>query len=84
MLDFYRIIYRLNNHEKSFLCKRLNFAISPKNIKYSDYLLLFRLLFRDVKIINYKKNVNSRLRDYAYSFLNRFQRYQTKIYYMRK
>ena len=63
--------YRLNNHEKSLLCKGLNFAIPPKNIKYSDYFLPFELLFRDVNSSNFwrfdKECVKSRLRDCAYS-----------------
>ena len=33
--------YRLNNHENSFVIKWLNFAISPKDVKYPDYLLPF-------------------------------------------
>ena len=63
--------YRLNNHEKSLLCKGLNFAIPPKNIKYSDYLLPFELLFGDVNSLNFssfdKECVKCRLRDCAYS-----------------
>ena len=36
-------IYRLNNYEKTLLWKGLNFVISFKTIKYSDYLLPFKL-----------------------------------------
>ena len=36
----------LNATEKSFLSKGLGFAISPKNINYSDYKLPFELLYR--------------------------------------
>ena len=63
--------YRLNNHEKLLLCKGLNFAIPQKNIKYSDYLLPFELLFRDVNSLNFssfdKECDKSRSRDCAYS-----------------
>ena len=53
------------------MCKGLNFAIPAKSIKYSDYLLLFELLFRDVNSLNFSSFdedcVKSRLRDCAYS-----------------
>ena len=61
---------RLNNHEKSLLCKGLNFAIPPRNITYSDYLLPLELLFRHVNSSNFssfdKECVKNRLRDCAY------------------
>ena len=48
-----------------------NRAIPPKNIKYSDYLLPFELLFRDVDSLNFssfdRECVKSRLQDCAYS-----------------
>ena len=54
-----------------FCVKGLNFAILPKSIKYSDYLLRFELLFRDVNSLNFssfnKECVKSRLQDCAYS-----------------
>ena len=31
------------------LCKGLNFAVKPKSIDYSEFLLPFELLFRDLK-----------------------------------
>ena len=34
---------------KSVLCKDLNFSVKPKSIEYSEFLLPFELLFRDVK-----------------------------------
>ena len=64
---------------------RLNFAITlppppqkkrkkkekKKSIRYSDYILPFELLFRDVNSLNFsrfdKDYVKSRLRDCAYS-----------------
>ena len=48
----------LTEHEKSLLSRGLNFAISPKNISYAEYLLPFELLFRDIdlcEIPSYKK-----------------------------
>ena len=63
--------YILNNHEKSLLCKGLNFAIPSRNIKYSDYLLPFELLFTDVNSLNFSsfdaECVKSRLRDFVCS-----------------
>ena len=63
--------YNLNNHEKSVLCKGLNFAIPPKAIEYSEFLLAFEMLFREITsfyIGNFNKEcVKSRLRDSAYS-----------------
>ena len=39
----------LSDVEKSLLCKGLNFSVKPKSIEYSEFLLPFALLFRDVK-----------------------------------
>ena len=39
----------LSDVEKSLLCKGLNFSAKPKSIEYSEFLLPFALLFRDVK-----------------------------------
>ena len=41
--------YELSDVEKSVLCKGLNFSVKPKSIEYSEFLLPFELLFRDVK-----------------------------------
>ena len=41
--------YTLTKSEKSLLCKGLNFAISPDKLEYSDYLLPFEFLYRDIK-----------------------------------
>ena len=44
--------YQLSEHEKSLLSKGLNFAISPKNLNYADYMLPFELLFRDIDLLD--------------------------------
>ena len=41
--------YELSDVEKSVLCKGLDFSIEPESIAYSDFLLPFELLFRDVE-----------------------------------
>ena len=41
--------YALSKSEKSLLCKGLNFAIPPDKLEYSDYLLPFELLYREIK-----------------------------------
>ena len=40
--------YGLSDVENSVLCKGLNFSVKPKSIEYSEFLLPFELLFRDV------------------------------------
>ena len=50
MLNFWS--YQLSEHEKSLLSKGLNFAISPKNLNYADYMLPFELLFRDIDLLD--------------------------------
>ena len=41
--------YELTDDEKNVLCKGLNFSIKPGLIEYSEFLLPFELLFRDIK-----------------------------------
>ena len=60
--------YNLSKSEKSLLCKGLNFAIPPDKLEYSDYLLPFELLYRDIKHLDlpngktsFFKNQNQRL-----------------------
>ena len=61
----------LNNTEKSLLSKRLDFARLPKNINYTDFMLPFELLYRDVdylKVSNLDKEfINSKPRDSVFS-----------------
>ena len=35
--------------KKNVLCKGLNFSVKPGMMEYSEYLLPFELLFRDIK-----------------------------------
>ena len=61
----------LNTIEKSLLSKGLNFAIPPKNINYTDFMLPLELLYRDVDSLEVSKLdrefIKSRLRDSAFS-----------------
>ena len=41
--------YHLTDSDKSLLIRGLSFAIPPKKIEYSNFLLPFELLFRDIK-----------------------------------
>ena len=41
--------YELSDTEKSVLRKGLNFSVRPKSIEYSEFILPFELLFRDIK-----------------------------------
>ena len=63
--------YALNSHEKSLLCKELNYAIALKSIKYSDYSFPLELFLWDVNRLNCssfdKGCVKSRLRDCPHS-----------------
>ena len=60
-----------NTTQKSLLSKGLSFAIPPKNINYSDYMIPFELLYRDVDSLEVshldKEFIKSRLRDSAFS-----------------
>ena len=37
--------YSLSTTEKSLLCKEMNFALPPKDLKFENYLLPFEVLF---------------------------------------
>ena len=41
--------YHVADSDKLLLIKGLNFAITPKKIEYSKFLLPFELLFPDIK-----------------------------------
>ena len=63
------------------LCKGLNFSVKPKSIEYSEFLLPFELLFRDVKQVNlhseYLPLRKARLLDTALSSYESFFRDQS-------
>ena len=63
--------YTLTKSDKSLLCKGLNFAIPPDKLEYSDYLLPFELLYRDIKDLdlpNEKTNfLKAKIKDCALS-----------------
>ena len=42
-------LYKLTDDEKNVLCKGLIFSAKPGLIEYSEFLLPFELLFRDIK-----------------------------------
>ena len=47
-----KVIYNFSNYhltDSDILIKGLNFAIPPKKIEYSKFLLPFELLFHDIK-----------------------------------
>ena len=71
--------YTLTKSEKSLLCKGLNFAIPPDKLEYSDYLLPFELLYRDIKDLdlpNEKTNfLKAKIKDCA---LSSFKLYNEK------
>ena len=56
---------------KIVLCKGLRFAIPPKNVEYSEFLVPFEMTFRDIKSLEVsnlnKECVKSRLRDNVYT-----------------
>ena len=55
--------YNLSDHEK--ICKGLSFAIPSKTIEYSEFLVPFEMLFRDINSLEVsnlnKECVKSRL-----------------------
>ena len=71
--------YTLSKSEKSLLCKVLSFAIPPDKLEYSDYLLPFELLYRDIKDLdlpNEKTNfLKANIKDCA---LSSFKLYNEK------
>ena len=75
--------YNLNDHEKSVLCKDLNFAIPPKANEYSEFLLPFEMLIREMANLDIgnfnKESVKSRLRDSAHSSFKQVSKIFDKI-----
>ena len=70
--------YKLTDDEKNVLCKGLNFSVKPGLIEYSEFLLPFELLFRDIKredICNEDMSViKARLLDTALTSYQNFSR----------
>ena len=48
----------LNESEKGLLSKSLNLSFPPKQLKYADYILNFKLLFRDICKVDILSNEN--------------------------
>ena len=73
--------YSLSEDEERLLSKGLQFAINPKEIEYSDFMMPFELLYRDLKSFDGKndklKNVKHKLLDTASSSYNNMK--QNKI-----
>ena len=63
--------YTLSDHQKIVLSKGLSFAIPPKTIEYSGFLVPFKMLFRDINSLEVsnlnKECVRSRLPDGVYT-----------------
>ena len=74
--------YNFSDHEKSVLCKSLNFAIPPKAIEYSEFLLPFKMLLREITSLDIgdfnKECIKSRLRNSAYSSFKQVSRISDK------
>ena len=70
--------YHLTDADKSLLIKGLNFAIPPKKIEYSKFLLPFELLFRDLKSNSECSvdlaSVKARLQDTAFTSYSAFNK----------
>ena len=64
--------------DKLLLIKGLNFAIPPKKIEYSKFLLPFELLFRDIKSNSESSvdlaSVKARLQDTAFTSYSAFNK----------
>ena len=69
---------KLTDDEKNLLCKGLNFSVKPGLIEYSEFLLLFELLFRDIKREDLCNNdmsvIKARLVDTALTSYQNFSR----------
>ena len=62
-----KVIFNYSSHvltesEKSLLCKGLNFAIPPNKLQYSDFLLPFELLYRDIQNLDVTDQKNQVLK----------------------
>ena len=50
------LFYVLSDCEKSLPTKSLNFIISSKKLDYADYLVHFKLIFRDIRNLHILSN----------------------------
>ena len=65
-------LHALTEDEKSLLCKGLRFSIPPKKIEYADFLIQFKLLYRDTLFEMKSKNrhfLKTKLKDICFSTL---------------
>ena len=63
---------------KSVLWKGLQFGFLPKCLDYTVYMVLFEMLLRDIKFVNFQNNlIKSKLLDTAFSFFNFYKRKNT-------
>ena len=70
-MKFNFLSYQLSEHGKSLLSKGLNFAVSPNNLNYADYMSPFELLFRDIDLLDIPRTdrdfIRGRLRECAFT-----------------
>ena len=78
-----KVIFNYSSHvlkerEKGLLCKGLNFAIPPDKLEYSDFLLPFELLYREIQnldVTDQKKQIlKARIKDSALSSFNSYNK----------
>ena len=81
--DPQKVIFNCSSHvltksEKSLPCNGLNFAIPPDKYAYSDFLLPFELLYRDIQNLDVtdqkKQLLKARIKDSALSSFNSFNK----------
>ena len=68
-------LHVLTEDEKSLLCKGLRFSIPPKKIEYADFLIQFKLLYRDTLFEMKSKNrhfLKTKLKDICFSNLKSY------------
>ena len=80
--------YRLTDSDKSLLIRGLNFAIWPKKIEYSRFLLPFELLFRDIKSNSESSvdlpSVKARLQDTTFTSYAAFNKDNSPLFNLSK
>ena len=68
-------LHVLTEDEKSLLCKGLRFSIPPKKIEYADFLIQFKLSYRDTLFEMKSKNrhfLKTKLKDICFSTLKSY------------